>query len=173
MKDVLAAIDLANSKQRLFTTGAVSEQKRKAKQRAAELLEDCNYILDVGGEDFYKQDFKGEVLQLNLPNDVHSFTSRKKFDGICMMHVLEHSPVPLAILLMAHRLLKKDGLIYVAVPDIRNQYFLDMDEHFTMMPQRMWSNLIKKAGFSIELSEDGDFNSYAKAWEHRFLARKS
>ena len=164
-------MNISRDSQRRFDSGNPSKEKMLAKQRAADLIGEGS-VLDLGGEDFYKHLFHGEVTQVNLPKDIHSYTTKKKYDNVVAMHILEHSPIPLAVLLTAYDALKPGGNLYVSVPTIGNDYFLSMPEHFTCMPKLSWRRLIERAGFDVTLEEEGVFGNYAKAFEYRFLAVK-
>jgi len=56
--------------------------------------------------------FKGRLEDIKLPF--------LRFDIITFWHSLEHVPDPLADLKLAHRLLKKDGLLIIACPNLNN-----------------------------------------------------
>ena len=156
--------------QRRFDTANPSKEKMAAKKRCAELV--SGEILDLGGEPFYQHLFNGNVDTVNLPDDIHTFTTHKKYDSVCALHLLEHSPIPLAVILTAYDALKEGGVFYVSVPTIDNNYFVEMPEHWTVLPKNAWKKLLVRAGFKIELEETGIFGNYRNALEYRFLGRK-
>ena len=156
--------------QRRFDTANPSPQKLAAKARCAGLV--SGDILDLGGEPFYQHLFKGRVHTINLPDDIHTYQTEEKYDAVVAMHLLEHSPIPFAVILTAYDALKDGGLFYCSVPTITNNYFIEMPEHWTVLPKNNWKQLLLRAGFTIELEEEGIFGNYNKAIEYRFLGRK-
>jgi 2-polyprenyl-3-methyl-5-hydroxy-6-metoxy-1,4-benzoquinol methylase len=83
----------------------------------------------------------------------------KSFDVVTLWHVIEHSDAPLQLLQESRRILKKDGLLMIALPNfdslearIFGKYWLHLDVprhlfHFSVMSIQQ---LIKQAGFHIE-----------------------
>jgi 2-polyprenyl-3-methyl-5-hydroxy-6-metoxy-1,4-benzoquinol methylase len=59
-------------------------------------------------------------IDLFLGDFANIATPQKTFDVITMWHTLEHMPDPVANLRTAHHLLKDDGLLVVAVPNVNN-----------------------------------------------------
>ncbi len=164
------ALTIANGAQHLHNV-TVPPEKLAAKQRGAELLlsrlKPNGQVLDIGGEDFYAQ-FIPNLTQLNLPNDMHNPFGTDKYDGILAMHVLEHSPAPLVVLLNIHDALKPGGVLYVATPP-PTEPFLSMPSHFTVLPKEGWEKLLAHAGFNVVFHETGRFGNYDPAVEDRFL----
>lgn len=151
----------------------VSPEKLEAKKKGCEILNSATQglILDIGGEDFYHQYFKGKVEEYNLPKDMHELAEIEKYDGIIAMHVLEHSPFPLLVLENIRRALKPGGYLCLVVPDPEPFIIEDYPEHFSCLTKEGWARLIEFAGLSIVLQEKGTFT---KGWvEYRFLAKKS
>jgi SAM-dependent methyltransferase len=152
--------------------------KLAAKARAIDLLgeklNDGARVLDVGGEPFYQAPLRQrfEVVNLNLPDDMHSMTALAEFDGVLAMHVLEHSPMPLYVLMLLHRALRAGGYLYVAVPKPTRRFYAHRFGHFAVMADGQWRKLLKTAGFAVLHSEAGKFG-WRKRWiEYRFLCQK-
>lgn len=153
----------------------ISEEKLAAKKRGVELLAEhapgVRDVLDVGGEDFYADLLPGEVTAVNLPDDMHDMPYQECFDAALAMHVLEHSPAPLLVLLNIHDALRLGGVLYVATPPPVPP-FDEMPSHWTVMPAATWERLICLAGFTVVHREQGVFGDYEAAVEDRWVARK-
>ncbi len=147
----------------------ISTTKREIKKRASEWVK--GKVLDVGGEGFYKEDFE-DVVQLNLPDDMHKMIYCDEFDGVVAMHVLEHSPFPFYVLLLIKRALKKGGKFYLAVPHPSEFVEKLVNCHYSVLMPNMWHKLLIEAGFKIEKRETGLFNDYKDATEERFFCVK-
>lgn len=81
------------------------------------------------------------------------------FDLISFWHVLEHLPVPSGELSYAHKILKKNGHVFIAVPNIESASFalfkcnwlhLDAPRHLNHFSPKTLSLLLEKNGFSVE-----------------------
>jgi hypothetical protein len=60
-------------------------------------------------------------------------------------------------------------VIYVAVPVVDHPFLTDQC-HFSVLRPEQWQKLFADAGLSVEdIFPDGKFNTYATAWEHRFV----
>jgi 2-polyprenyl-3-methyl-5-hydroxy-6-metoxy-1,4-benzoquinol methylase len=70
------------------------------------------YVCNLTKEKMQIPTFHGELANSGMP--------AKYFDVITMWHTLEHMPDPVANLQKSHELLKDDGLLVVAVPNINN-----------------------------------------------------
>jgi SAM-dependent methyltransferase len=90
--------------------------------------------------------------------DFLDFPSTKKYDVICMYHVLEHVPEPLKVINKAKELLKPDGILVVEVPNIegydmknpdRKKGTYDLPIHLTHYTPKLLSKLLKRSGFKI------------------------
>lgn len=114
----------------------------------------CRYVKDRLGIDV----FRGDLREAHFPDDT--------FDVITIWHTLEHLPDPKATLKEIHRLLKKDGLLVVAVPNLNNYitrilYLLAKGKklklfsinakelHFWHFSNHSITSMLKKAGFEI------------------------
>lgn len=106
--------------------------------------------------------FKGDVKEARFLSN--------HFDIVTLWHTLEHVPDPSSLLKEIHRILKTDGLLVIAVPNVHNSitkflYFLarrrklklfsiDAKEwHFYHFSIRTLSSLLKKTGFDIIKNE--------------------
>ena len=87
------------------------------------------------------------------------------FDILWVRHALEHSPFPLLTLLEFHRLLNKNGLVYIEMPSPKCTRLLeDYDNHYSIMGNRQWSCLMRRAGFSIKDSGEIKFDVHSKQY---------
>lgn len=125
-------------------------------------------VLDVGHEPYYAHLFH-RIKAANLPDfDMHDLPPQQS-DAILAMHVLEHSPFPLLALLSMKRALMPLGVIYVAVPVVDHPFLTDPC-HFSVLRPEQWEKIFADAGLRIvERKPDGKFNTYATAWEHRYI----
>jgi 2-polyprenyl-3-methyl-5-hydroxy-6-metoxy-1,4-benzoquinol methylase len=80
------------------------------------------------------------------------------FDIISLRHVLEHLNKPYDTLVEIKRILKKDGILSITVPNIDSIYFhffkknwfhLDIPRHLYQFSARTLKDLLNKAGFKI------------------------
>lgn len=169
------ALALAASRQSLYSgpDKPPNTEKAAAKLRAAAIVgaQPGARVLDVGGEEFYRPAFEANGLTiepLNLPADMHELRAEHEYDGALAMHVLEHSPFPLYVLLLIHRALRPGGFLYVAVPHPRDKWIRHA-AHFTVLPPDAWARLLEDAAFRVEQREDGPFGPRSR--EERFLCR--
>ncbi len=66
-------------------------------------------------EDLGIETFRGELKDADFPDEF--------FNVITLWHVLEHTRDPLENLMAARRMLKPDGLLVIAVPNVRNYIY--------------------------------------------------
>ena len=152
-----------------------SREKRMAKKRAAEIVgpRPADSVIDIGGEDFYRTYFElGLIAPCNLPElDMHDLAVGDRYDGALAMHVLEHSPCPLYVLMLLRGALKLDaGWLYVAVPHPRRKWF-SHPAHFTVLHPDGWARLLADVGFTITHRESGRFGP--RSVEERFFCEYS
>ena len=113
------------------------------------------YGLDVkkGSITYAKKHYNVKAFEGTLEN--HKF-KENFFDVIVMNDFLEHVPNPLDALKEARRLLKKDGLLFIATPNIDSvmakiskTYWLHLkpDEHIYYFSPKTIKILLEKAGF--------------------------
>lgn len=90
--------------------------------------------------------------------DFLEFESDKKFDVICMYHVLEHVPEPLKVIEKAKAMLKENGIMVIEVPNIngfdmknpeRRKWSYDLPVHLTHYTPAILKQLLRKFGYSI------------------------
>lgn len=114
----------------------------------------CQYARNTYGIEV----FKGDLEDAHFP--------AARFDVVTLWHALEHLPDPKATLQEIHRILKKDGLLVVAVPNLNNiitrvLYFLakgkklklfsiDAKElHLWHFSPRSLSRLLEESGYIV------------------------
>ncbi len=73
------------------------------------------YAREYAKKQFNLDIFKGELNGVDFKDNF--------FDVITMWHVLEHMQDPLMALKAANRVLKRDGLLVIAVPNFNNYFF--------------------------------------------------
>ena len=83
----------------------------------------------------------------------------QQFDVITLWHSLEHMPNPREVLEEIHRILRPDGLLLIAVPNIKSYaaqrfkdlwYALDAPRHLIHFSPETLSYLLNETGFSIK-----------------------
>ena len=114
----------------------------------------CQYVKDKLGVDI----FCGDLKKAHLPEE--------SFDVVTIWHTLEHLLNPSETLEEIHRILKKDGLLIVAVPNLNNfitriLYFLarwktlklfsiDAKElHLYHFSSHTLTSILEKTGFQV------------------------
>jgi SAM-dependent methyltransferase len=70
-------------------------------------------------------------------------------DGLIAKDILEHSIDPLSIMLEFNRVLKKDGILYISVPDIGSKTFWDDYTHIRPFTKTSIVHLLEDTGFDI------------------------
>ena len=114
-----------------------------------------NLNIETINNEFLKANFKG-----------------RKFNFITLNKVIEHIESPLLFLKKAKKLITKNGVIYVEVPDGISASKLGKDreefmiEHLHVFSKKSLSNLINKAGLKVKLianilEPSGKFTIYA------------
>jgi ubiquinone/menaquinone biosynthesis C-methylase UbiE len=114
----------------------------------------CRYVQETYGIEV----FRGDLEEAHFPS--------ARFDVVTLWHALEHLPDPKATLKEIHRILKKDGLLVVAVPNLNNiitrvLYLLAKwkklklfsihakELHLWHFSPRSLSRLLKEAGYAV------------------------
>ena len=94
---------------------------------------------------------------------------KKKFDQITMWHVLEHTKNPKTELLRLKKMLKNNGRVFVALPNIGsydNIYYkkywagYDVPRHLYHFTEKSFSGLCEQVGFKIEKKTPLYFDSF-------------
>lgn len=71
------------------------------------------------------------------------------FDLVWCRHALEHSFMPFFVLSEIHRVLKPGGVVYVEVPAPETASYHERNpNHYSVLGQRMWLQLIERTGFA-------------------------
>ena len=95
--------------------------------------------------------YTGNIIDQSLPSE--------SFDVVNICAVLEHLKEPNALLSEARRLLKKEGLLVILVPNIQSFEFkfggdkwfhLDLPFHLFHFSENSLINLLRKKGFSLK-----------------------
>lgn len=142
-----------------------------------------NYVKNTFGREI----FKGELKDANFQDNF--------FDVITLWHVLEHTTEPLDNLIEARRILKPDGILVVAVPNVKNYiykiaYMLiklkrptlfslsDREIHLYHFSENTLKKMLGKAGFkSIKFDIDKERILFREritdnfAWAIRIILR--
>lgn len=152
-------------------------------------------ILDVGcgyGEILYilKKDFNCTVLGIEPSSRaakvgrknfgieikdilLEEFEEGNKFDVIICNHTLEHVEDPKNFLGKIYKLLKKDGYLYIEVPNILKPYFpLEVflyNEHLINFSSYTLNKLLNLSGFKVSKYSD---NTFLKFWCTKSLKSK-
>lgn len=108
-----------------------------------------------------------------LREDMH-FTSLKdkSFDLVATRHVLEHSPMPLLLLLEMRRIAKKYALLIL--PTETERMIWTWTDHYFVLSRSQWEKLFEVAGFKIAKFEQAKYLEYeAGKWdeEYRWLLK--
>ncbi len=72
----------------------------------------------------------------------------EKFDLVWCRHALEHSVMPLIVLMEFKRVLKDGGNLYLEMPS-DNVVHLDNANHYSLFSDAAWQSLFKKVGFRL------------------------
>ena len=93
----------------------------------------------------------GDIIQHQLPTE--------SLDAVNINQVLEHLKNPNEVLKECRRLLRKDGLLIISVPDLRspqftlgkeNWFLLDLPFHLIHFTEEGLSKLLQKNGFKVK-----------------------
>jgi SAM-dependent methyltransferase len=95
--------------------------------------------------------YQGDFVNSNFPADF--------FDCVTLFHVLEHLKDPLRNLAEIKRVLKKDGLLLIALPNFgggqsvfsgKAWFHLDVPRHYSHFTQKTLKSFLDKSGFQIK-----------------------
>jgi SAM-dependent methyltransferase len=93
--------------------------------------------------------------RLGIPcaqSPIESFTPDEKFDLVCLHHVYEHVSEPAAVIGHVARLLKPGGRIYLAVPDLWQEYppqAFHFVPHLHWLTPRALARVLARHGFAL------------------------
>ncbi len=117
---------------------------------------------NVTGFDISDYVRESDVSVITGKFDKSNFPKDEIFDLITMWHSLEHTRHPLLVLKEAHRLLRKEGWLYIEVPDnqnLINRFFRedwfawDVPRHLYHFSLATLKKMLRKAGFRITFSK--------------------
>lgn len=128
--------------------GALLDILKKEKNANVMGLELGNLDVEVARNYFHLPVFHGSLEKFFKDNNNHG-----KFDLIIMHHVLEHLPYPLESLEQIKKMLRPEGILYIAVPNILNikkrpEEFFQSFHPFSFSPYSL-KLLLSAAGFGV------------------------
>lgn len=88
-------------------------------------------------------------------------------DLVIARHALEHSVMPLLMLMEMHRLTRRYALVVVPCDD---PLWVDWHNHYSVLSKPMWNKLFRRAGFRVAEERDGPLEPDSVEW--RFLLEK-
>ncbi len=107
--------------------------------------------------------FLGEIENLNLPENY--------FEVVIINHVLEHSPHPDKMLAATLKILKKEGILFLGLPNFSSLFSqilktkwpgLQKEDHLWQFNRKTISALLEKTGFKIiEVKSETGFTFHA------------
>ena len=118
---------------------ATGEFLLKARERGFETMgvEISGYAADIGVKKYGLNIIKGILPDANLPPS--------SFEVITAGDILEHTPDPKAFLFEIRRLLKDDGILYLAVPNFASAHYMTMSQvgklnnrNYFILPQHLY-----------------------------------
>ena len=117
----------------------------------AAYFSECNSVLALDVVDQVSPDVREKIKFIKIENDLSSFPDGE-FDIVILNHVLAHIKNKLKILLEVNRLLKNDGICYVANP---NRYY-PIEPYYKIpflhyLPEKLF---LKLAGYLGKNQED-------------------
>jgi len=101
-----------------------------------------------------KKKAKNSILKVMKAKDIDAFR-KNFFDVIVSCHLLEHLPNPSLVLAKIGQILKKDGIVLIAVPNtsslgrkMKKQNWVGLRDktHISLLPPDQWLNLLRKNG---------------------------
>jgi 2-polyprenyl-3-methyl-5-hydroxy-6-metoxy-1,4-benzoquinol methylase len=117
---------------------------------------------------------RGFIEDVSLPD---SF-----FHVITLWHVIEHVDDPVWLLEQAHRALKDDGLLMIAVPNFRSlearcfgKYWLGLDtpRHLFHFSAESIRQLVERAGFRVEVQRSSVLDTPLSSWYSAIYALRA
>lgn len=162
-----------------FYEGLIRSDARRTLNNLKKLEFKTKNLLDVGcGAGFFLDEARKEgwtttgldisteavdyaVNNLHLEvkrGNINTFSSQKNFDVIILIQVIEHLTKPYPVLKKIHSLLKKNGVVCIATPNInswlsqvlkdRFNYLIPPEHIFYFSPSTL-KQLLEKTGFQI------------------------
>jgi ubiquinone/menaquinone biosynthesis C-methylase UbiE len=89
-------------------------------------------------------------------------------DLVVARHALEHSPMPLLLLLEIHRITRRYALVVVPCDE---RAWVEWPNHYSVFGKETWRTLFRRARFRIVAEGDGPLEPASTEW--RFLLEKS
>lgn len=100
-----------------------------------------------------------------LHEDMHfSGIANGSVDLVVARHIVEHSPMPLLLLMEMHRLTARYALVVVPCDDV---IWVEWHNHYSVFGKPLWNKLFARAGFRVVAEEDGPLEPDSTEW--RFL----
>lgn len=93
-----------------------------------------------------------------------------QFDLVVMRHVLEHSPMPLLLLMEVHRISKRYALVIVPCDHSR---WIAWRNHYSVFSKQLWEKLFERAGWTIVAEQDAKFDNDDNSYEWRYILEKT
>lgn len=118
--------------------------------------------------------FHGELDQAGYPPDY--------FDVVSLVHVLEHTTRPLAVLTEVRRVLKPNGLVLVGVPNFgcydrkllsESWWPLEAPRHIYHFDVKTLCTMLRRSGFRIKSVKGKSIFSYNHKYLKLFLSNRS
>ncbi|MEN9328053.1 MAG: hypothetical protein RI947_861 [Candidatus Parcubacteria bacterium] len=151
----------------VFSYADSNDQRNKVRERTREILHalkklyrDGKTLLDIGpglgymmeeatqagiesygvepSEYLYKQLVR-KGFSVSNTSFLQCKTDRK-YDYICLIHVLEHVPNPEAVVRKAYDMLNKGGVLYIETPNLDSHLFYSERTNYTFLtpPEHLW-----------------------------------
>ncbi|MBS4760584.1 MAG: class I SAM-dependent methyltransferase [Clostridium sp.] len=171
-------------------------QIKKCLEPIGRIFNDSDDLLDYGGNALFLRDLYPNANKFSLDkthneaqNDVNVINSlsevKEKFSFIMSTQVFEHLSYPADVLSTLHSSLKKDGFLYISVPDESgfnndNSFFnrilgktnLVMHEHINIYNPKSLKMLFEKCGFEVIKCKSVALKNYLYKGYIYVLARK-
>lgn len=95
--------------------------------------------LEPSKELFSKNRFSKNIKNMTF-KDYFKSNSKKKFDFITLIHVIEHLNSPKQIIQSAIKLLNNHGILYIETPNLNSHLFWTEKENYTFLtsPDHLW-----------------------------------
>jgi SAM-dependent methyltransferase len=115
---------------------------------------------------------------LEVVEDLAAFGGKREFDCVTMWHSLEHMRDPMAVVRAVHPLLKREGWLFVAVPDAggwqarfsgEDWLHLDVPRHLYHFGRESLRLLHEKCGFQVREEHHQEFEYDVLGWSQSAL----